>query len=184
MEQFSIKSTGAEASVELWDLFDSRRRPLGRTHPRGTPCPPGEYHLVVSIWTVDSKGNILLTLRDPAKESYPNTWENTGGSALAGETSRKAAVRELMEETGIEASEDSLILLGMQMARDTFVDHYMLRRDISVLEVRLQPGETADARWVTLDELDIMIADLSLAKPIGEQFHAIRDQFLFFLKEK
>ena len=90
--------------MELWDLFDAGRRPLVRTHPRGTPCAAGEYHIVVSVWTLDSRDNFLLTLRDPAKESYPNTWENTGGSALAGETSRAAAVRELAEETGILAS--------------------------------------------------------------------------------
>jgi 8-oxo-dGTP pyrophosphatase MutT (NUDIX family) len=169
--------------MELWDLFDERRQPLGKTHPRGTPCAPGEYHLVVSIWTVDSRGNILLTLRDSAKESYPRAWENTGGSALAGETSRQAAVRELMEETGIAAVADSLILLDTQRTRDTFVDHYLLRRDLPLSDIRLQPGETAAARWVTLTELDAMIADYSLAKPIGRQFNEIRNKFLRLLNE-
>ena len=50
--------------------------------------------------------------------------------------------------------------------------------------VRSQAGETADARWVTLATLDEMIADYSLAKPIGEQFNEIREGFLLFLKEK
>ena len=169
--------------MELWDLFDERRRPLGKTHLRGVPCAPGEYHLVVSIWTVDSRGNILLTLRDSAKESYPGAWENTGGSALAGETSRQAAVRELMEETGIAAAEDSLLSLDTQRTRDTFVDHYLLRRDLPLSDIRLQPGETAAARWVTLAELDAMIADFSLAKPIGRQFNEIRNRFLHLLNE-
>ena len=55
--------------MELWDLFDSARNPLGKTRLRGTPGTPGEYHIVVSIWTVNSHGNILLTLRDSSKES-------------------------------------------------------------------------------------------------------------------
>lgn len=170
--------------MEHWDLFDRARTPLGKTRLRGTPGNPEEYHVVVSIWTVDSSGNILLTLRDSAKESYPDRWENTGGSALAGETSRQAAVRELFEETGITASEDELILLGEQIARDSFVDHYLLRRDVPLAEIRLQAGETADAKWVTLETLEAMVADLSLAKPIGEQFNEIREGFLLFLKEK
>ena len=170
--------------MEHWDLFDSARNPLGKTRRRGTPGVPGEYHIVVSIWTVDSRENILLTLRDSAKESYPDCWENTGGSALAGESSRQAAVRELFEETGITADEDELILLGEQIARDSFVDHYLLRREVSIGEIRLQEGETADAKWVTLAELEAMIADLSLAKPIGEQFNEIRERFLLLLKEK
>ena len=164
--------------MEHWDLFDGERRPLGRTRRRGTPANPGEYHITVSIWTVDSSGNILLTLRDPAKESYPDKWENTGGSALSGETSRQGAVRELREETGIVASEDELLLLDTRMTQDSFVDHYLLRRDVPLSKVQLQPGETVGARWVTLQELDAMIDDLSLAKPIGEQFRQIRDAFL------
>lgn len=163
--------------MELWDLYDRERRPLGRTHVRGVPCKPGEYHLVVTIWTVNSSGNILLTLRDPAKESFPSTWENTGGSALAGETSRGAAVRELMEETGITAAEEELVLLGSQTTRDAHVDHYLLRRDIALISLRLQPGETVDARWVTLAELNTRIADRSLARPIGEQFEGVRETF-------
>ncbi|HWQ97871.1 MAG TPA: NUDIX domain-containing protein [Clostridia bacterium] len=170
--------------MELWDLYDSQRNPLGRTHRRGTPCARGEYHVVVSVWTADAQSNVLLTLRDPAKESYPNHWENTGGSVLAGETSLSAAVRELEEETGILATGDELILVGSETTRDTFVDHYLLRRDLPLNEVRLQPGETVDAKWVSLAELDAMIADLSLAKPIGEQFKEIRDRFLHFLQEK
>ena len=170
--------------MEHWDLFDGARNPLGKTRLRGTPGNPGEYHIVVSIWTVDSAGNILLTLRDPAKESYPDRWENTGGSALAGEPSRQAAVRELFEETGIVADESELLLLGEQIARESFVDHYLLRRDVSLADIRLQAGETADAKWVTLATLDEMIADLTLAKPIGEQFNEIREGFLLFLKEK
>ena len=170
--------------MEHWDLFDSARNPLGKTRQRGTPGIPGEYHIVVSIWTVDFQENILLTLRDSAKESYPDCWENTGGSALAGETSRQAAVRELEEETGILALEDELVFLSTQTARDSFVDHYLLRKDVPLADIRLQAGETADAKWVTLPLLDAMIADLSLAKPIGEQFNEIREKFLLFLEEK
>ena len=170
--------------MEYWDLYDHNRAPIRHTHLRGTPCLPGEYHVVVSIWTVDSHGNILLTLRDPIKESYPNHWENTGGSVLAGETSLQAAVRELEEETGIVATEAELRFLATETTRDTFVDHYFLRRDLPLSDIRLQKGETADAKWVSLPELDSMVADLSLAKPIGEQFSGIRERFLLFLKEK
>ena len=163
--------------MELWDLYDGDRRPLGRTHVRGVPCPPGVYHLVVTVWTVNSRGDILLTLRDPAKESFPNTWENTGGSALAGETSLRAAVRELLEETGIAAAEEELVLLGSQIARDSLYDHYLLRRDVALGELRLQPGETVGARWVTLSELDAMRRDCTLAVPIGDQFEGVRETF-------
>ena len=73
--------------MELWDLFDENRRFLYKQHNRQEPLAPGHYHVVVVVCVVNSKEEILVTLRHPAKETYANCWENTGGSVLAGETS-------------------------------------------------------------------------------------------------
>ena len=72
--------------MELWDLLDKDRNPLGLTHPRGRqyPMPRGTYHTVVSVFTVDAQNRLLLTLRAPTKGMYPNYWEFTGGSGVAG----------------------------------------------------------------------------------------------------
>lgn len=137
----------------------------------------------MSVWVVDSRGNILLTLCDPQKESYPSRWENTGGSALAGETSLQATRRELDEEAGIVANETELILLGTQTTRDSFVDHYLLKKDVPLSATRLQAGEPADVKWVTMQEFEGMIEDFTLAKPIGDQFNGIRELFLAVLKK-
>lgn len=164
--------------METWDLFDIARRPLERTHLRGQKLNQDEYHMDVEIWTVDSHNNILITLRDPQKEKYPDKWESTGGSALAGETSRQAAVRELCEETGITAGEDELVYWGTHLEQAAFVDIYLLRRDIPVARLTMQEGETVDARWISLEELERMIADRSLALPIGEHFGTVRERFI------
>ena len=164
-------------SIELWDLFDENRKTLNRTVVRGGErFKQGEYHVIIEIWTVNSIGEILVTLRDYQKEEYPDKWENTGGSALAGETSRTAAIRELREETGIEASEDELIFLGTAKEESAFVDMYLLKRDVRIEDIALQDGETVDAKWVTLDTLDKMRQDLTLALPIGVRLQYIRKE--------
>lgn len=61
--------------MELWDLFDENRRPLNRRQSRLAPKVHGEYHLVAVICVVNSKHEILLTLRHPEKEKYPNLWK-------------------------------------------------------------------------------------------------------------
>ena len=73
-------------SMELWDLLDKDRRPLGQTHPRGRqyPMPHGTYHTVVTVYTVDDRGRLLLTRRAACKGMYPGWWEVTGGSGIAG----------------------------------------------------------------------------------------------------
>ena len=54
--------------MELWDLFDENRRFLYKQHNRQEPLAPGHYHVVVVVCVVNSKEEILVTLRHPAKE--------------------------------------------------------------------------------------------------------------------
>lgn len=163
--------------METWDLFDSNRQPLFRTHQRGQKKTPGEYHTVVEVWSVNSMKNIFVTLRDSSKEMYPDKWENTGGSALSGETSEQAAVRELMEETGIIAAQEELTLLGTCREDNEFYDIYILHRDIPIDHLTMQAGETTDAKWVTLDQLDAMVIDQTLALPVGRRLSFVRKEF-------
>lgn len=170
--------------MELWDLYDGKRQPLGRTHNRKNPMLPGENHVVVDVWTVNSAHEVLLTLRHPDKREYPNCWENTAGSVLAGETSRQGAVRELFEETGIPAAETELRFLGTFKEETAFVDTYVVRRDSAVSDLTMQDGETVGAKWVTLTELDRMIADGSLAYPVGKRLESVRTLFEEFVFAK
>ncbi len=163
--------------MELWDLYDANRQPLHRTWPRGTELPKGTYHIVVGIWTWNSAGEILLTLRHPEKEIWPDTWENTGGSILTGETSAAGAVRELLEETGIAAEPSDLLLLGTTLEESAFIDTYFLQRDVAIDELTMQEGETTAARWVTLAELYTMAADGTLAAPVAERLYLLQEKF-------
>ena len=69
--------------MEFWDVYNKDRYKIGRKHERGMPLPDGDYHLVVSIWIVNNKQEILVAKRHPNKH-YPNLWE-CPGSVLAGE---------------------------------------------------------------------------------------------------
>ncbi len=160
--------------MEFWDLFDENRNPCHIKHRRGEEIPAGKFHIVVEIWTVNSKNEVLLTLRDPQKEMFPNEWEVTGGSVLSGETSLQGAVRELFEETGIKASEDELTLLDSFQSMPNIYDVYLLRLDISLHELKLQEGETVDAKWVSMPNIVKMIEDESLTKPTGKRFLAYK----------
>lgn len=139
--------------MELWDLYDENRLPLGRTHPRGEPVPKGAYHLAVIVVILNARGEVLLTRRAREKDACPGWWENTGGSALAGETSREAIIRELREETGIAARPEAFTLLLREDCRtDAHFDIYALTWEGAPEDVRFQPGETDAARWVPLAE--------------------------------
>lgn len=155
--------------MEYNDIYDRNRKRTGRKHLRGTPWKKGEYGLVVCVWVCDGKGNILLTRRAPEK-SFAGTWENSGGAAQAGETSRQAIARELLEETGIRADPAEFQLIGSGCDRNTHFDYYTLIRSTPIEEIKLLPGETDGVQWVTFDQIRQMIADKKICRVIARQF--------------
>lgn len=128
---------------ELWDIYDENRNLTGRTHKRGDPLQDGDYHLAVHILVQNKNGEVLLTKRAPNK-GFPNMWEATGGSALAGDDSLAAALREVREETGIELSPENGQIILQKRGRDFFLDVWLFRQEIDLDAVTLQEGETTD----------------------------------------
>lgn len=155
--------------MEWNDVYDKNRNRTGRVHRRGTPWKFGEYGLVVCVWVYDGQGHLLLTRRAKGK-SYAGTWENSGGAAQAGETSRQAIVRELFEETGIETEETAFELLATTCDKNIFYDHYCLRYPIPLNRIRLQPGETDGVCWATFEEVHKMIRQREICGIIAKQF--------------
>ncbi len=156
--------------MEWNDVYDENRNLTGRVHRRGTPWGAGEYGLVVCVWVYDGRGHILLTRRAKGK-SFAGTWENSGGAAKAGETSRQAIARELFEETGIRAGEEEFELLGSDRDRNTFYDFYCLKRNVDLKNIVLLPGETDDVQWASFGKIHWMIRTRKICRIIAHQFH-------------
>lgn len=164
--------------MEYWDLLNEDKRATGRLHLRGEPIPAGFYHQVVDILTVNPREELLITLRHPDKH-YGGKWEFTGGSALAGETSREAAARELSEETGLRAEPDALRLLLEHRAGSCFYDEYLYHCPQERPAITLQEGETVDFRWVTWAEFERMMRSGEICVPVMERYALLRDRVTF-----
>jgi 8-oxo-dGTP pyrophosphatase MutT (NUDIX family) len=141
---------------EIWDVYDKHRELTGRLHRRIDPLPPGDYHLVVDIWILNSDGKFLVTKRSPNK-GFANMWECTSGSAVAGDDSLTAALREVKEETGLilhpSAGKRAFTVYGDEF----FLDIWLFRQNFELSDVVLQEGETCDAKIASQNEILTMI---------------------------
>ena len=155
--------------MELNDIYDENRNLTGRLHRRGTHWEDGEYGLVACVWVYDGMGHVLLTRRARGK-SYAGTWENSGGAARAGESSLRAIVRELEEETGIRAEAGEFELLTTVRDKNAFYDHYCLKRDVPLEQIVLQPGETDGVQWATFEQVHELIRQKQICDIIAQQF--------------
>ena len=166
--------------MEYNDIYDANRQLTGRIHRRGTSWKPGEYGLVVCVWVYDGKGNLLMTRRAKGK-SFAGTWENSGGAAKAGETSRQAIARELFEETGIRAAQEEFELIDSDLDNHTIYDFYCLQRQTPVEEIVLLPGETDGVKWVDFQQVHEMIRRKEICWIIANQF--LKQEKLLKLKQ-
>ena len=90
--------------MELWDIYDADKKPTGRTMKRNDWClKDGEYHLTVLGVVARPDQTFLITKRVMTKAWAPGWWEVSGGAAQAGEESYEAVLREVKEETGLDA---------------------------------------------------------------------------------
>ena len=137
---------------EIWDVYDKYRCPTGKTHRRGDPLAKGDYHLVAHVWIQDSNGRFLLTMRSPNK-GFPNLWECTGGSALTGEDSLTAAVREVREETGLSLQPENGSVIHRYSGADYHTDVWLFRQNFTLEEIQLLEGETCGKMIASAGEI-------------------------------
>ena len=144
--------------MEFWDLLDRQGKKTGKTFVRGhRSLRRNEYHLVVHIWVLNSKNEYLIQRRSDKKPLMPGEWAATGGSALAGETARQAACRELSEELGITVRPKSFRYLKRFWRKNSLNDVFSVRVDVDEKALCLQKDEVAEVKWVTADELRRMV---------------------------
>lgn len=159
-----IFQRGATMS-EIWDIVDQYGNKTGRLHQRGNPMNKGDYHLSVSVWIINDAGQILISQRAPTQLVATNMWEITGGSAITGENSLSAALRETKEELGIDLHPENGRLFKCYTYPHSsgdgaaYIEVWVFHQDVDISTVVLQPCETCNAIWANKEPIMQMIVD-------------------------
>lgn len=142
-------------------IVDENDRPVGAA-TKQEAWQNGLWHRIVRIMLEDNKGRVLLQHRTPAKDIYPNCWDNSAsGHVDAGEDYETAAYRELNEELGVH----DVVLRKIGSFRDehTWQGHIM-KRFVTVYKATIsgtpksqEPTKIDATRWFTVAEIRQLI---------------------------
>lgn len=119
--------------------------------------PPAGYNprCHVAACFCQYNDEFLFLLRQPDK-SCGNTWGIPGGKLDAGDTVLRAVIRELVEETSLQLSDDEVEELQTVYIRYPTGDFtYTMFRKVyheRPANIRLNPAEHQEARWLTLQD--------------------------------
>jgi 8-oxo-dGTP diphosphatase len=100
-------------------------------------------------------GDETLFLKRLADKPQGNTWAIPAGKSDKGETAEQTVIREIREETGIEMQKQCLAYLGTVYIRHStgdFVFHAFEYNIADSPQIKFNPKEHVDYRWVTLRE--------------------------------
>lgn len=145
--------------MEIWDIYNKSKELTGKQRVRGTELEEGEYHLVAIVWLKAKDGRFLISKRS-SKKIGAGMWETTGGSALQGETSLQAAIREVGEEIGLTITPDQMRFLKTVRHGETggwFADYWYVEKDIDISQIICQTSEVDCVKWTSRDEILKMI---------------------------
>ncbi|MET1031007.1 NUDIX domain-containing protein [Domibacillus tundrae] len=130
----------------------------------------GKVWLAAAGVVIDSSGRWLVV-----KKSYgglKGQWSLPAGFVDAGETADEAAVREVKEETGIEASVCGVAGIRSGVIQndvsDTMIIFHMTLNEEK--EPEANAGELLDAQWMRTDELEKSVDTSILLRSIIQLF--------------
>jgi isopentenyldiphosphate isomerase len=144
--------------MEQWDILDEHGNKTGKIVERGTELEKGEFRLIIDAWIINSNKEFLISKRLPTKQPEPDKWNPVCGSAIAGEDSISAALRETKEELGITLdARNGKLIKRFTGWLNALIDVWLFYQDVDIDTVVLQKEETDDVMWVTSSQLKQII---------------------------
>lgn len=156
-----------QRSMEMLDIVHPETgESLGAPLPRAEAIAQQAWCRSTNVFVLGPDGRVLCHRRSALKERLPGAWStHLGGHVSCDETYESNALKELKEESGIDAHPSAVLPW-----RTVRIDHARLwaREFVTVCDLpesalTPQPGEVDEFRWMTLDE----VLSCAAAEPKG-----------------
>ncbi len=158
---------------ELIDIVDEHGIPTGVQHMKSYAHKKGLPHASVHVWLLNHNDELLFQRRSLNKNTFPGLWDvSAAGHIGASEDPKKAALREVNEEIGIQLSAKDLIRVGLWHERHSHsngvIDDeihiiYVAKKAIDLEDVNLQEEEVMAVRLLPIEAFRNKLANNKIA---------------------
>ena len=148
--------------MEYWNLYDYKGNKKNKIAIRGSKLNDDDFHLVVNAWIINDKGEFLITQRTETK-AHALMWECTGGSAMLGETSLQAAIREVKEELDLDLSPKDATFIGETRrffkSCPDILHVWLFKANAELKDINIQEEEVNDVMWASPSKIINLLSE-------------------------
>ena len=143
------------AVEDIFDVVNERDEVIDRL-PRKEVHARSLFHRAVHVWIFNSRGQLLIQKRSPAKDLHPNVWDcSTSGHVDSGESYATAVDREIGEEIGLVPAPELKELGKTQPVAVTGHEFIVVYRGESEGPFQPCPKEISEVKWVDTEMLTL-----------------------------
>lgn len=156
--------------MELLDVFDNNGNKTGRVVVRGDKSvvlSDNEHIAVGVIFIENSEGKFLMQKTSIEKGGE---YSSTGGHIVSGEEPIVSIKREVLEELGIDVSNENIIELGYMLYDKPLRYLFYLKKDIDLDDVVVQKEEVEFVKYMSIEEINELIDKELITKSHGILF--------------
>lgn len=139
-------------------------------HAKEQGLTPTRYLFIPRVLIFVRSGDEILLLKGaPDKPIWPNRYNGIGGHVERGESIHQAALREIVEETGLVVSDLTLRGIAAIDANDPALGVLLFIFTAQTASRKTNPSPEGELAWFAIDSLptaEEMVADLPVIIPI------------------
>ena len=159
--------------MELLDIYDDSGNLIGKKIVRGdkTTILDNHEHIALAVIFIENSEGKFLMQKTSLERG--GKYSSTGGHVDSGETPLDAIKREVLEEIGIDISNDDIQELGFLLYDKPLRYMFYLKKDISIDEITLQTSEVESVKYMTKEEIKKLIENNEITQSHGIIFNNV-----------
>lgn len=158
--------------MEMLDVYDNNGNRTGKTIERSKAKELGnDEHIAVGVIFIEnSEGKFLMQKTSKEKGGL---YSSTGGHITNGESPIISIKREVLEEIGIDISDDNIVDLGFISYDMPIRFMFYLKKDIDINNIKVQDEEVEYVTYMSVDEIKELIKNKLITESHGIIFNKI-----------